>query len=86
MTRGRRIAASIVAWVPIVFGIGYVSAGIIDGYMVTVGGVPPGQPMNWDDLAYPLPEAMFQAALGLGLIALGAVARFYVSRKRSAAS
>jgi hypothetical protein len=86
MTRGLRVAVSIIAWVPILLGIGHVSIGLIDGYMVTAGGVAPGEPMNWDDLAYPLRDAILQAVLGLGLIVLGAVVRLYVSRKSRAAS
>ena len=86
MTRGVRIAISVLAWVPILFGIGYLSNGIINGYMVTAGGVAPGEPMNWDDLAPPFRVAVLEASAGLGLIALGAIVRIHVSRKGRAAS
>ena len=86
MTRGVRIALSIAAWVPIVLGIGPVSAAIIDGYMVAVGGVAPGEPLYLDELAYPLRDAITQGAIGLGLITFGAIVRLHVSRKARAAS
>jgi len=86
MTRGARIALSIVAWLPILLGAQLVLAGIIDIYMVTAGGVSPGEPMGMDALAYPLPEAILEGTVGLGLIALGALGRTYVSRRGRAAS
>ena len=81
MRRGVRVAVSILAWIPILLGIMYLAAGLSDGYMVTVGGVAPGEPMSPDDLAYPLRDAIYQGALGLGLITLGAIVRTYVSRR-----
>jgi hypothetical protein len=86
LTRAIRVAVSIVAWVPILFGIGYLSNGIITGYMLTIGGVAPGEPMNWDDLAPPLHVAILEIGAGVGLITLGAIVRMYVSRKGRAAS
>jgi len=86
LTRAIRVAVSIVAWVPILLGIGYLSNGIINGYMVTIGGIAPGEPMNWDDLAPPLRVAILVFGAGVGLITLGAMVRMYVSRKSRAAS
>jgi len=86
MAVGVRVLVMIVAVLTLLWGIAVVALAVIDGYMVTVGGVPPGEPMYLDELAYPLRDAIFQGLLGAGAITLGFVAKAYARRHRRADS
>jgi hypothetical protein len=70
----------------IIVGAAVVGVCLIDIYMVGVAGVPPGEPMYVDELAYPISDALVIAAKGIALIVVGSVGGEYARRKLRAAS
>ena len=80
MPRWLRLTTSLLALVPVLFGIAYVFGCILDVYMVVVARVPPGEPMGMDTLAYPVRDALIDGAIGVVLIALGLGVRHYLRR------
>jgi hypothetical protein len=74
------LTLSLLALAPVLLGVFYVLTCIIDVYMVVIARVPSGEPMGGDELAYPVPRALVDGAIGVGLIALGLGVRHYLRR------
>ena len=59
----------------------YVAFGGIEVYLVASGRAAPGEPIFLDTLAQPLAESLRNVAIGIGLIALAMLVRWFIRRK-----
>jgi hypothetical protein len=81
-----RTTLRLLAYPVILLGAADVAFSLADVYMVRVANVIPGDPMGMDELAYPVRDAVFGIARGIGLLFLAFFIREHTRRTISAGS
>lgn len=71
----------VLAWLVVIWGCFVVAFGAADLYTVTLGGAVPGQPAYMGDPAPTVGQAAGEIAVGVGLIALALVGRYWIGRR-----